>query len=60
LHVEIIDIDDERVESREIMKKTLNNLDIEYKTFKEIKPCNNYLVFGSFSVVEAFLRAYNG
>ncbi|MCF6310019.1 MAG: bifunctional folylpolyglutamate synthase/dihydrofolate synthase [Sulfurimonas sp.] len=58
-HVEIIDICDERVESKELIKRTLDNLDIEYRTFREVKPHNNYLVFGSFSVVEAFLREYN-
>ncbi len=60
LHIEIIDIDDERVESKELMKRALGDLDIEYKAFRGIKPSNNYLVFGSFSVVEAFLREYNG
>ncbi|QOY55910.1 bifunctional folylpolyglutamate synthase/dihydrofolate synthase [Candidatus Sulfurimonas marisnigri] len=60
LHVEIIEIDDERVESIEVIKSTLISLKIEYTVFKEIKPNYNYLVFGSFCVVEAFLREYNG
>ena len=59
LHVEIIEIDDERVESKEIMEKTLDNLNIKYKKLKKIEPSGNYLVFGSFSVVEAFLREYD-
>lgn len=58
LHVEIITIDDQRAESIENIKNTLNNLKIEYNIFKEIKPEYNYLVFGSFSVVERFLREY--
>lgn len=59
LRIEIIEIDDERVELIELIKSTLNNLEIEYNIFKEIKPEYNYLVFGSFSVVERFLREYN-
>ena len=59
LHVEIIEINDERIESKELIQSTLESLDIKYKTFKEVEPFNKYLVFGSFSVVEAFLREYN-
>lgn len=59
LHVEIIEIDDERAEVIEQLQSTLNKLEIEYNEFREIKPEYNYLVFGSFSVVEAFLREYN-
>ncbi len=60
LHVEIIDIDDSRVESLQVMKQTLDELDINYKMFESIKEDEKYLVFGSFSVVESFLREYNG
>jgi dihydrofolate synthase/folylpolyglutamate synthase len=60
LHVEIIEIDDKRVESIELIQNALKTLDIQYKIFKEINPNDNYLVFGSFSVVEAFLRRYPG
>lgn len=59
LHVEIIDVNDKRIESEDIMNNTLNALDIKHTKFKEIKPENNYLVFGSFSVVEEFLKEYN-
>lgn len=59
LHVEIIEIDNERAEVIEQLQSTLNKLEIEYNMFTEIKPEFNYLVFGSFSVVEAFLREYN-
>lgn len=60
IHVEIIEIDDQRIESLEVMKKTLDDLDIKHKMFRDIKMDERYLVFGSFSVVEAFLREYNG
>jgi len=59
LHVEIIEIDDKRVESKELMKSTLKDLNIKYGIFKEIKKDFNYLVFGSFLVVEKFLREHN-
>ena len=59
LHIEIIAIEDKRIEATEILKVTIENLDMKYKSFKEINPSKNYLVFGSFSVVEAFLREYN-
>jgi len=58
LHVEIIAIDDKRVADIKNIKTVLTNLKIEYRQFKEIKPEYNYLVFGSFSVVERFLREY--
>ncbi|MDT8339010.1 MAG: bifunctional folylpolyglutamate synthase/dihydrofolate synthase [Sulfurimonas sp.] len=58
LHVEIITIDDERAASVESIQAVLTNLEIKYKPFKEVKPEFNYLVFGSFSVVETFLREY--
>ena len=59
-HVELIDIDDSRIESSAIMKDTLNSLEIKHDVFKKIKPNAKYLVFGSFSVAEAFLKEYNG
>lgn len=59
LHVQIIEIEDDRAESIELLKSTLKGLEVEYSMFKEVKPELNYLVFGSFSVVEAFLKEYN-
>ncbi|MCW8955228.1 MAG: Mur ligase family protein [Sulfurimonas sp.] len=59
LHVEIIEIDDERVELIEQLQSTLIDLGIKNNIFTEIKPEYKYLVFGSFSVVEAFIREYN-
>jgi len=54
-HVEIITIEGERVEKEEILQQTLEALEIEHRRFTQIHAKNNYLVFGSFSVVEAFL-----
>ena len=58
-HVEILQICDERVESEEKLQNVLNDLKIKYKYFTEIKEREYYLVFGSFSVVEAFLKGFN-
>ncbi len=58
-NVEILPIDKQRIISREVLQKCLNKLNIEYKTFSKIKNDEEYLVFGSFSVVEIFLREYN-
>ncbi|WP_236617360.1 hypothetical protein [Lebetimonas sp. JS032] len=50
----LIDVKNERIEYKEKIKKVANNLGIEIEDFKQIqKPM---LVFGSFSVVEEFLR----
>jgi dihydrofolate synthase/folylpolyglutamate synthase len=58
LHVEIIEVNEPRIESTEILKTTLINLEIEYSIYKGMNPHSKYLVFGSFSVVETFLREY--
>ncbi len=55
-HVEIIDVYDVRVESQEILKQTLTELSIDFCRFEGVKEDAKYLVFGSFSVVEAFLN----
>jgi folylpolyglutamate synthase/dihydropteroate synthase len=34
----------------------LENLELTYKDFKSVKDSETYLVFGSFSVVEEFLK----
>lgn len=59
-HIEIIDVDEPRVEDKAVLKKTIKQLSIEVKDFKEVHKEENYLVFGSFSVAEQFLKAYNG
>ena len=53
--VEIIDIDDERIVDKKELIKTLEKLGIQYRDFANIKEKENYLVFGSFKVVEKFL-----
>ncbi|MFA6191680.1 MAG: bifunctional folylpolyglutamate synthase/dihydrofolate synthase [Sulfurimonas sp.] len=55
-HVEIITVHDERIEDEAKLQKTLEELGIKHRAFKEIEQNSNYLVFGSFSVVEQFLR----
>ena len=59
-HVEIINIDDDRAEDRERLEDTLKLLDIDFSLFDTISLDKKYLVFGSFSVVESFLKVYNG
>ena len=58
LHVEIIDVDDNRIEYLENIQKSLDELSILHKMFNGIQTDKKYLIFGSFSVVEAFLREY--
>ena len=60
LHVEIIDVFDDRVESSKELQNTLNTLGIQYSPFTKIDKSLSYLVFGSFSVVEQFLKVYDG
>ena len=57
--VEIMDVDDVRIEAQGIMKKALADIGFEYKKFISIKSNKKYLVFGSFSVAEAFLKVYS-
>jgi len=57
--VEIIPINDERALSKDILEETLKNMQISYKYFNKIDPNQNYLVFGSFKVVEEFLKVTN-
>jgi len=57
--VEIIEVEEERAESIELLSETLKILDIKYKKFSIINPDTKYLVFGSFSVAKAFLKVYH-
>jgi len=57
--VEIIDVDEDRIESKEKLEKTLDELAIKHSCFNLINKDEKYLVFGSFSVVERFLKGYN-
>ena len=59
-HVEIIEIDEQRVAAKEALVEALSQNMIAYRDFKGVEPGESYLVFGSFSVVEAFLKGYSG
>ena len=50
----LIDVENERIEDKEKIEKVAKELGIEVEEFKEIK--KPMLVFGSFSVVEEFLK----
>ena len=54
----LIDVDNPRIENKENIKQVAINLGIEVEDFKEIK--KPMLIFGSFSVVEEFLRRLSG
>jgi len=54
--VEIINIDTDRAVKIEKLQNILDKLDIKYKEFDHLDRCNNYFVFGSFYVIEAFLK----
>ncbi len=54
--VEIIPIQTQRTSSIEFLKNLLDELKIEYCKFQKLKKEENYLVFGSFYVVESFLK----
>ena len=57
-HIEIIKIVDTRAENINTLKKVIADLGIVHKMFDKIDKNKNYLVFGSFSVIEAFLHIY--
>jgi len=58
--VEIIEIDSQRATTLEEIEKALERLEISYSSFEgRIDEAEKYLVFGSFYVVEGFLKGYN-
>ncbi|MDY0321987.1 MAG: Mur ligase family protein [Arcobacteraceae bacterium] len=57
-HLYIIDIDDTRALGRDKLENVLNELDISYSSFTHIPEDKDILVFGSFKVVEEFLKFY--
>jgi len=59
-HIEIINIDDNRIEDKNILTEVIESLNMKNSNFSEIKKDEKYLVFGSFKVVEEFLKSYNG
>ncbi|PHR59511.1 MAG: bifunctional folylpolyglutamate synthase/dihydrofolate synthase [Arcobacter sp.] len=52
--VEIIEVDDDRIVPRGDLVAAIIENGLKYKTFTKVLDDENYLVFGSFSVVEAF------
>jgi len=60
-YVEIIECTDTRIVNKKILKDTMLSLDMKHKDFdiKNISQNDIYLVFGSFLVVEEFLKFYN-
>lgn len=54
--VEIIDVDETRIAPRDQLEAALEELDIPFGSFDAIDKEKNYLVFGSFSVAETFLK----
>ncbi len=54
--VEILSIEDERIVQKSQLQKILNDLAIQYEDFNQIKQDEYYLVFGSFKVIEEFLK----
>ena len=54
--VEIISVEGDRVASRDDLVAAIIENGLEYKTFEGIEEDENYLVFGSFSVAEAFTK----
>ncbi len=59
MQIEIINIDDNRMASNEDIKVVCRDLRISVKKFDKIDNSKQYLVFGSFKVVEAFLQKGN-
>lgn len=57
--VEIIDVDEARIAPREDLEKALREGGISYRSFEGIDQDKEYLVFGSFSVAETFLKRMN-
>ncbi len=56
--VEIIDIETPRAVKQKELERVLSELDIPFCKFEKLSNSENYLVFGSFYTVEAFLRRF--
>jgi dihydrofolate synthase/folylpolyglutamate synthase len=56
--VEIIGVDEARIVERGVLELTLTSLEISYCSFEAIDEYKEYLVFGSFSVAETFIKFY--
>ena len=56
--VQIIEVNDKRIVQKEKLQNTLLKHNLKFSNFKRCQKDKRYLVFGSFSVVEAFLKQY--
>jgi dihydrofolate synthase/folylpolyglutamate synthase len=54
--VEIIEVDEARIVQKPLLEAALRELGIVYSTFEMVAEDREYLVFGSFSVAETFLK----
>ncbi|MGZ8547448.1 MAG: bifunctional folylpolyglutamate synthase/dihydrofolate synthase [Sulfuricurvum sp.] len=54
--VEIIEVDEARIVQKPLLEAALRELEIVYSIFETVAEDKEYLVFGSFSVAEAFLK----
>jgi len=54
--VELIEVASERAAARGSLSAALESLQIPYGSFEKLDPEKSYLVFGSFSVAEAFIK----
>ena len=59
LNIEIIEVNEDRIEDTKLLKNAIEELGLEYSDFSSINREKNYLVFGSFSVAETFLKKLN-
>lgn len=55
----ILDVKHPRIIDKNLLCMILESLKIEYEDFKTIDTQKKYLVFGSFSVIEEFLKRYD-
>ncbi|MDR1285956.1 MAG: bifunctional folylpolyglutamate synthase/dihydrofolate synthase [Campylobacteraceae bacterium] len=58
--IELIDIINPiRQNAKKDIEKLLNSLHVEYKNYERVNENDEYLVFGSFGVIESFLKSMN-
>ncbi|MGA9045625.1 bifunctional folylpolyglutamate synthase/dihydrofolate synthase [Sulfuricurvum sp.] len=56
--VEIIEVNEGRIVDRDQLESVLDELNIPFGVFEQIREDKEYLVFGSFSVAETFIKFY--
>lgn len=57
--VHIIKVEEQRIEKQDILEEIMDTLGLVHKQFHKVNTEKKYLVFGSFSVAETFLKNYN-